>query len=220
VLTALGIVPAAWHLRYLIGLPELGQAPPGLPSTSTREVVTTDFLLVWLLLALCSLVGCFLSQRYQLAGLGTWQQLREAAPVVIVGGFALGAASYLVFGRRLAEVAPGLYPDAIGRALLMALKGALVEETVARFGMMTILAGMVRRPWLANILQAAFFTAISVKALAFFGVEVDGFVKASMAAGFALHLVLGAVYARWGLIPAALMHLVADLKFAVHAVIT
>ena len=88
-----------------------------------------------------------------------------------------------------------------------------------KFGLMTILAGLTRRPWLANVLQAAFFCALNLKAFGFFGISNHPLLVASLVASFAVNVALGALYQRYGLAAAALTHGIIDLKFVVHAVI-
>jgi hypothetical protein len=217
VLTALGTFSAAPYLYYMTSVAQHQGAPLPAAAVSAREMLAVDFPLVVLLVVLTSLVGCFLSHRYGLGGLGNWQQLRPVLPYLVACGIACGAASYLLFGRRLALEVPGYYPVTIGWALVMPLKAALLEETVTRFGMMTILAGLTRRPWLANVLQALFFSALNLKAFGFFGIDPGGLVYASLVATLLVNLCLGAAYARYGLLAAALMHFVIDLKFVVHA---
>lgn len=150
-------------------------------------------------------------------GIGSRAQLQASLPVILPAGVLLGLLSYLLLGHRLALLAPGLYPETAGWALVMPLKSALVEETVARFGMMTVLAGLTRRPWAANLLQALLFSALGLKGFAFYGVPPQPLVWASLAGALAVNLGLGAAYARHGLAAAAVMHFVIDLKFVLHA---
>ncbi len=218
-LTGLGLLAAAPYLHYMTAVAPRRVAAAGAAAAvrDPRAVLTDDFLLLLPLLAICSLVGCFLSRRYRLGGIGSRAQLSEALPWVVPAGVALGLASYLLLGRHFALEVPGTYPVEVGWALALAVKAALVDETVARFGMMTVLAGLTRRPWLANLLQALFFAALSVKAFAFHGIAPQPLVWASLAGTLAVNLSLGAAYARHGLAAAALMHLLVDLRLVLHA---
>jgi hypothetical protein len=217
VLTAVGVLAAAPYLHYMTAVARRHGARVEIPAVSARQILTTDFVMLMLLLVITSLVGCFLSRRYKLGGLGSRQQLGEALRYVVPGGLIFSAATYLLFGRHFAVEVPGYYPITIGWALVMPIKAALFEETVARFGMMTVLAGLTRRPWLANVLQAVFFTTLNLKTFAFYGVTADTVIYASLVLTLGIHLSLGAIYARYGLIAAALMHLLIDLKFVLHA---
>lgn len=216
VLTGLGVLGTAPYLHYVASVvPRTAAAR--VPVVEARAVLTADFLLLLPLLAITSLVGCFLSRRYRLGGIGSLAQLRESLPAVLPAAILLGLLSYLLLGRRLALQAPGLFPDDLGWALVMPLKSALLEETVARFGMMTILAGLTRRPWAANLLQAMFFSGLNLKGFAFFGIPPGPLVWASLGGSLVINLGLGAAYARHGLVAAAVMHLVIDLRFVLHA---
>jgi hypothetical protein len=214
-LTLLGLLAGIPYLYYMGSLADLRAS--SLP-VSGSQMMAGDLLLLALLLVISSLVGCFLSRRYHLAGLGEYKQLKRAAGFLVLGGLVLGTFSYLTFGRWFAAQVPGIFPQHVGWALLLLPKGALLEETVTRFGMMTILAGLARRPWLANLLQASFFTGVNLKLIFFFGIPVDApLVALGLAGSFLAHLVFGAIYARYGLVAAMLVHLAADLKLVLHA---
>ncbi len=218
-LSVLALLAGAPYLYYLAEVAPRQGASVQLPPLGSREVLPRDVLLLALLLVVTSLVGCFFSRRYRLGGLGSREQLRASAAIVVVGGLVLGAVSYLVLGRRLASEVPGLYPVTLGWALVMPLKSALVEETVARFGFMTLLAGLTRRPAVANVVQAVLFTGLGVKAFTYFGVSDPLLMAAGLGLSLVANLAFGAVYARYGLAAASLLHFVVDLKFVAHVVI-
>ena len=127
--------------------------------------------------------------------------------------------------------------NAVNRlATTRAIKGAVFDEVVARFGVMTICCGILgvrrrsvssafdgrspmgRRIWIANGIQAIFFTGLGWTSLHFFGVSpsLQYWFIASLVASFGIHLLLGTIYARYGLIAAMLFHLGLGLKFIVH----
>ena len=75
IISGLGILVAGPYLHYLTSVVARGQAGLNLEPVSLREMVTTDFLAFAFLLILTSLVGCFLSQRYKLGGVGSRTQI-------------------------------------------------------------------------------------------------------------------------------------------------
>lgn len=184
---------------------------------SPEEVLRVDLIRLATLIVLSALVGSAFSERYRLGGLGRWPDV-VALRLHLAAVPALGVVSYLAFGRVMAARLPGTFPDEPAWALAYALKGAAFDEVVARYGLMTVFAGLAR-PAIANLLQALFFTATIWKGLGFFGVEAsyDGYFLLSVGSAFGLHLYLGAMYARHGLIPTMVLHFSYDLRFLLHA---
>lgn len=210
------VVPYLYYLTH-VAFPEAVRRGP----VPLERVLEADLTLIGLALVICATSGSLLARRYRLPGLGTLGLLRRGLPYLLLGGAVLAAATYLLFGRHLARQVPGLYPAALHWALLLALKGALFDETVARYGVMTILCGAVRRPWLAAVLQAFFFTFLSHRRIGFFGLAPgwSPAYLASLVSSVGVHLAQAAAYARLGLLSAAAMHLVVDLKLVAHALL-
>ena len=213
-----GAIPHVWYLTKVGFAERLSQH---FPRTSPEQIIQTDLLSIALIVSLTSLVGALLSKRYGLYGLGDAASLRRARWLIVGVAPALGAVCYLLFGRAIAERVPGYYPTTTHWAMARALKVALFDEVVARFGMMTIIAGVFRMIWLANLLQASFFTVIATLGLSFYGIspQATGYFAASVGTSFVISYVLGVIYARYGLIPAMLFHFVLGLRFVVHALI-
>jgi hypothetical protein len=221
VLAGLGFLAASLQVYYLtrFAAPAGGRAPDG---RLVEDILRVDLILIGLLIALTALAGSFLAERYGLAGLGSLRQLLPRLKWLLPAGAALGALSYLLFGRPLAARVPETYPCAVGWATVLLLKGALFDEVVARYGVMTILSGACRRPWLANLLQAGLFTALPLRGLRYFGRPVPGWSAAfagSLAMAGLLNLIGGALFARLGLIAAQTFRLALDARYVPHALL-
>jgi hypothetical protein len=190
-------------------------------SMTEEEIVRFDLTAMATMVVIAALVGTFASERYGLAGLGDRARVKSAWPFVVVG-LVVGTGSYFLFGTRLAAAVPGYYPTELGWAAAMMLKGAIFDEVVARYGMMTIVSGVTRRVWIANALQAIFFTAVGLRSMAFFGVGVslDPFVIGGVLASLGVHFVLGHVYARYGLFASCLVHLALEVERMIHVAIS
>jgi len=218
-LAFLAVVP---YLHYLTRVAFSDVAKRRFAGVPLTRVLEADLALVGVLVAICAVSGSLLARRYGLAGLGSVGQLRAAQRWTVPGGAGLCVVTYLLFGRHLARRVPGYYPASIGWAAVVLVKGMLFDETVARFGVMTILAGAVRRAWIANLLQAALFTWLTLRGLPFFGIELQwsGELGASLVASVLAHLGQGWVYCRYGLITSSSMHGLVDLKYPLHALLT
>ena len=219
VVAAVALVGVAPFMHYLTAVAFPDAVQRRFPSVGTDQIIRQDLGSVALVIVLAALVGALRSERYGFAGLGDAARVRQARWLLLVVAPLVACASYLLFGRAIAERVPGYYPSSPAWGLARACKDAMFDEVVARYGMMTMLAGVVRYGWLANLLQAAFFTTIAYLGLAFYGVSpsLSAPFAASLVASFAISLGLGAIYARYGLIAAMLFHFVLGLRFVVHA---
>ena len=222
VIAALCFLSAVPYLYYLTHVAFTDRLLERFSSVTIGEVIRADLVMVASVSVLCALVGSLASRRYGLGGLGlgTVRLLNWRRFVGLAAG--LGALTYLLFGRTLARNVPGYYPSSLMWAAMMPIKGALFEETVARYGMMTVVTGIARRPMVANLIQAAFFTLMMAKGLDFYGVSAQGqsiLLLGLVASTMLLNVVYGWAYARLGLTVAAILHAVVDLRFVVHALL-
>lgn len=182
------------------------------PGVSMGEAVHVDLRLMAVLVVMSALAGTFFSARYRLGGVGGLTEIVVARRWV-AGGAVAAVAWALLLAPSLRAALPGYLPETFPRALAHLAKGVVFEEVVARFGLMTVVAGAVPRAWMANVVQAVFFTAVGIEGLAFFGFGPSPVFGASIAFSFALHLVLGGVYARYGLLAAMAVHAAVDVRF-------
>jgi CAAX prenyl protease-like protein len=212
---------AAPYVYYVASIAFADRIRARFPTLDQDELLRLDMISIALVVIIAALVGALFSERYELRGLGDLGDLRRARGLILGFGPPMMIASYLVFGRPLAQAVPGYYPTSIGWAVVLVLKGAIFDEVVARYGMMTIIRGVAPRTVVANVLQALFFTAVGFKSMTFFGLEAawsTPFVL-GIVASFLVHLVQGALYARHGLVAACCLHLILELKLVVHAIV-
>lgn len=233
-LAAVALCAVAPYLHYLTNVAFAAAARRRLPGMTAAELLCTEWIALALVVVTASLAGTLGAERYGLRGVGDGASLQEAKWLILLVAPLLSLASYWLLGRHLAERVPGYYPAGLGWALAHVLKGALFDEVVARHGMMTICCGALAsraagdsagtaprltwKVWLANLFQAAFFTALGLGGLSFYGLapSLSFFFVASLVASLAIHLSLGYVYARYGLVSAMAFHLALGLKHLVH----
>jgi hypothetical protein len=215
------MVGGAVHVYYLTEVGFAQKVRERFGPVGAATIARTEMVSLGAVVLVAALVGSLCSERYGLGGIGDGAKLRAAGKLILIAAPCLGAASYLLLGRSMAVRIPGYYPASVFWASCLALQGALCEEVVARYGMMTIFCGVVRRPWIANVLQAVFFTALGAVGLSFYGLRVscDALVVASLVVSVAIHLSLGAIYARYGLLASMLFHFVLGLRFVAHALV-
>jgi hypothetical protein len=214
----LSVAPYTYYLSTLAFSDGKRRGPIAM---SEEELLRADLTYMALIVVIAGLVGTFASERYGLAGLGDKLRVKQAWPFAVLA-LVFGTVFYFIFGRRVALVVPAYYPTELGWALAMMIKAAVFDEVVQRHGMMTIVSGVARRPWIANVLTAIFFTAIGLRSMAFFGVEIgfEPIFFGRIVASIAIHLVLGHVYARYGLFASCSVHLALEVEKLIHVAIS
>ncbi len=221
VLAGAAFLGAAGYVYYLTIVAFPDRIDRRFGAASREQILRVDMAMIALLVVVAALVGSIFAKRYRLAGLGTFADLRRSLLLVLTAGPALSIFSYLAYGLAIVDVVPGYYPRQVIWALAVVAKGVLFDEVVARYGMMTIFAGVTPKLWLANLLQATFFTAMVFKSLSFYGLAVvwNAYFLSSLATAFGSHLIYGGLYAKRGLYAAMALHLVVDLRFVAHALV-
>jgi hypothetical protein len=221
VVAGLAFLAVAPYLHYLTRVAFGDAARRFVAPVPLTRALEADLLLLGVLVTACALAGSLFGRRHGLAGRGDLRLLRASLSRVLPAGAVLAAGTYLLFGRHLAARVPGIYPASLAWAALLLIKGAVFDEAVARYGVMTLLCAAVRRPWIANLLQAALFTWLTSRNLAFHGVTIPWglFLLASLASSLAVHLGHGLAFARFGLASSVTMHAVTNLKYVAHALL-
>lgn len=205
---------SAPHAAYLA---QHSSVRPG--GLSADHVLAMDLLRLAVVTVLASLVGAFFSERNGLPGLGA-EATRRGWRWYLGGGlFSLGL--YLAAGNLLAARFPAQYPCTVGWAVVALAKNCVFEEVIARYGMMTLAVGVLRSKAAGNLVQATFFTLVSLRALpsGADGISADGTTVLAIGAAFLVHLGSGAVYARHGLLAASLFRAAAGLRLLIHPAI-
>jgi len=179
------------------------------------------FSLVFLLI-LSSFCGFAFSKHYGLPEWGQFQELRKRAfrfylPIAIC----LGIISYFFFDRWFGRLAPEFYPKNFFWAFSIPFRSAFLEETVFRFGMVTVFVGAIRRwlnpLWAVGIVSLFYSLVISQKTFELVGLVWDVNVQTMIMVfnSFLTHFLLGYVYLKKGLSHSIFLHFLLTLKYPV-----
>ncbi len=234
VLAAVALMAVAPYFHYLANV-AFSEQIRKLPGIATTQMLRGEWIAIALVVITASVMGTFFAERYGLRGAGDRTSVAQSKWLILLAAPLLSVCSYWLFGRAIAERVPGYYPASLMWALAHVLKGALFDEVVARYGMMTICCGALAsrgrdlrgspyltwKLWLANLIQAVFFTALALGGLSFYGLapSLTPLLIASLSASLVIHLMLGYVYARYGLGAAMLCHFALGLKYILHVMV-
>lgn len=213
---------AAPHVYYVSRVAFGDRLMASTRGLSGEDLIRADLSAMAVVCVIAALAGSLFARRYRLPGLGQVADLWRGRWVILGAGPIVMLVSYLAFGRAIAEAVPGYFPSSPSWALALTINGAVFDEVVERYGMMTICAGFSRHLAMANLIQATFFTlVVGMKTMSFFGLHAGwtfAFV-AGIVAAFGRHLLQGLVYARFGLLTAMALHWIIDLQMLLHALL-
>lgn len=216
----LGLLTFLFVYIYFIYLTRVGFSEK-IAKDVPPEVADT-FLLLQLVMVLtvsliCAMVGLLLSKRYGLAGLGDWKSLKQSLPWLF-GMAAIGVpATVFLFDLPFSRIASGYYPDQFRWALALVFASSFSTEIIARFGMMTIIMGVVRNFHIANVLQAAFITVVAARSfyLADHAIGFDYITIVGFCLGMVGSLAAGWIYYRFGILSAIFGHILFEARLLV-----
>jgi len=217
-LTVLALVAVIPYIRYLL---EMAVKRGMLGPETASHVLVTDLLLLGMLLFLCALVGLSFAPRYRLPGLGLSRQLVQDLPLLVFGGLALAALTFLLFDRYFYAISPGSYPTSPLMLLCLPVKGALTDEVILRLGMLTLAVGLLKHRGAGIMLVAALAALMSLRYFQFLGIPMglNYVMIAHLLLSFVGNLVLGYLYVSRGLMHAMILKAVYGSRYLAVAVL-
>jgi len=193
---------------------------------NTSHFFLQQSLTLLFLLFLCSLCGFAFYKRNGLPGLGNFKKIRENGikiffPLALI----LSLFSFLFFDQFFMEKAPQYFPKSILWALAIPFSMAFLEETIFRFGMLTVLVGGIKRwlsPLWANIAVSLFYALVMTRktfGLADIAIEWNYIGLTAVAGSFFTCFLLGYIFIKYGLKTSIFFHFLLRLKYPIYALI-
>jgi hypothetical protein len=212
VLTVLAAGSAAGYFHYLVFVVSGGAAPAG---RDPWGFITLELVLLAFVLFLSALIGFSFSERLDLPGFGKVRGFLTALPVLIVGGIALVALSYLVFDRYYFTIAPVSFPRETVYLVAIPFKAALADETILRLGLVTIGVGLTKSKGAGVVLMSAVSTLFTVKYLEFIGMPfaLDHFYVVYLLLSFLGNIMFGWLFVTRGLLYSMALKFVIGCKY-------
>jgi hypothetical protein len=188
----------------------------------------TQSFIVFELSYLCALVVFLYSESLQLPEFGGVGHFLTWLPMGLVLGLVFTPLSYFAVDREMIQLIPRAFPRHWPWALGNMLGGAVAQEVIARFGLLTIGIYLFRRlgfrghPWPAIALVSLFGCAGSYIFLLKFDLA-QKFLPSQIAAGltmaFFLQWIFCEVYVRKGFLATSCIHFGLNMKLFVYALV-
>ena len=186
----------------------------------------TQSFMVFALAFLCALVGFLYSESLQLPEFGRPGFFLSWLPMGLILGLVFTPVSYFVIDRDIMRLVPRVFPRDWPWALGNMLGGAITQEVIARFGLLTIGIYLFRRlgfkghPWPAIALVSLFGCAGTYIFLLKFNLAQE-FVFSQIAIGltmaFFLQWAFCEVYVRKGFLATSCIHFGLNIKLFLYA---
>ncbi len=182
--------------------------------------------IVFCLAFLSALIGFVYAKRLRLPGFGKPADIRVWLPVGLIAGLIVTPISYLILDRGVLRLFPEVYPPSLAWAFANILGGAISQEVIVRFGLLTIGVYLVDkwtrqgRPWPAIAVLSVFGAAGSYLLISRLDM-VSGLstsqITIMLLLSFLIQWILCEVYVRRGLLAALCVHLGLSIKYLVFS---
>lgn len=202
------------HMLHLSSIPAILTAGIGL-----YPFLAMELFLLFLLCLLCAVAGFAFAGRHGLPGLGDRSVFAKDLPWLFLLGMALMILSILFFDRRFREISPSSYPGDLIYLFTFPLKGAFTEEIILRLGLVTIGAGLFKRPGAGVLFAAILSVLFSMKYFQSIGISLrmTGIILPHIFITLAANLLLGYLYVTRGLMHAMGLNFFLKLKYTAVA---
>ena len=220
ILTGLGLISCYPYFVYLWLQTPVKTIGIHLEGRDFNAFLQGEVLVVLGACFISSLVGRFFSVRYGLAGLGSFTGMIKE-----IKNFALLAVIlipiFLFILDPIFSKSPVLNPRTFWAAAGVTLKSSIFEEIVLRYGIITILAGIFRRTYLAVFIGSVLATLLGIRSGFMTGMSLEPSISLILmvSVSLLLNLFYGYLYASRGLISAMSAHLLIDLKYPLSILI-
>lgn len=168
-----------------------------------------------------ALVGRFFSRRYGLAGLGSLAEMFREIQKFALLAIVLIPIFLFVLDPIIFKQISVLNPKNFWAAAGVTLKSSIFEEVVLRYGLITILAGLFRRIYLAVFVGAVLATLLGIRSgfMTGMSLETSFSLYLMVAVSLLLNLFYGYLFASRGLVSSMAAHLLIALKYPLAAII-
>jgi hypothetical protein len=207
------------YFHYLITTVARGDLSGTIPGH--HHFLPLQLFLLFVICLLSAVVGFTFGKRYALPGFGASRRYIHDLPLLLAAGAALMIISCVFFDRYFYMLSPGSYPEGLLYLLVIPLKGAVAEELILRFGLVTIGVGICRNRYAGVILVAVFATLLSIRYFIFIGIDIafSYIFIVQVILTFLVNCILGYLFVTRGLVYAMTVKLVYGVKYVLVALV-
>ena len=182
------------------------------------EVYMIGFLellgLVLLMISVCSLIGFAGSEKLGFKGWGDWQLIKDSLQKILLFGIIIALVTYISKDFHLLNQFRSYYPSSVILLLGIPLYISLFKELCARFGLVTLFAGVFKTKQLAVILAALIFAIAQIAVYQLIGVlpQFNWLLLTVLMGELVVSIFLGDLYLKKGLGMSLAVSVVANLR--------
>lgn len=187
------------------------------------DLLYSQSALFFIICLLSSMVGYGFMERYALPGFGRIGKWRRSLPFLLATGLFLMLISCLLSDSGFSRTAPALWPKREAVYLLtMPLNSMITDETILRFGFVTIAVGLCRNKPAGVALAALFAAMLTEKYFIFIGVPAapEYLSAVRFVFSFGINFILGWLFITRGLLSSMTVNFVLGLHYPVTALMT
>jgi hypothetical protein len=207
------------YVHYLIKTVDRGNLSGSIPVSP--NFIIFQILMLFAISLLSAIVGITFGRRYALPGFGIFRNYIQDLPKLIAAGSGLMIISFVFFDRYFFNLSPGSYPKEYFYLMAIPFKGAVAEELILRFGLVTIGVGICKNRFAGVALVSVFATLLSIRYFTFIGMDVafSYIFVAQVVLTFLINGFLGYLFVTRGLAYAMTIKFVLGFKYLMVALV-
>jgi hypothetical protein len=212
-LSLISTLAAAPYFYYLtVKVMPSGAIPAG---RGPWAVIVPHLLLLFLLTFFCALAGYLFYARHDLPGFGSGKNLVKDMPLLAAAGLVLAAMTYILFDRYFVHLSPQSYPRNNFYIIAVALKAALTEEIILRWGITTLAVALLKSKKWGVALSSIIAVLFTFKYFNFIEIKISWsyIFIAQVTLTLLSNLVLGYLFVTRGLIHSMVLKFLLGLRY-------
>ncbi len=195
---------------------------------SAYYLALSQSFIVFCLAFLSALIGFVYAERLRLPGFGKPADIQAWLPIGLGAGLVFTPVSYMALDQGVIRSIPEIYPASVTWALVVMLGGALSQEVIVRFGLLTIGIyfwdrwNRMGHPWPVIAALSAFGATGSYLLIS----RLDMAARLSFSQimimlffSFTMQWISCEVYVRKGLLASVCVHFGLSIKYLIFAVL-
>lgn len=207
------------YFHYLTKVVISGNLSGTIPGSPYFLIIQLSLLFGICLLS--AVVGFTFGKRFALPGFGIFRNYIQDLPKLIAAGTVLMMISFVLFDRYFFNLSPGSYPKEYFYLMTIPFKGAVAEELILRFGLVTIAVGICKNRSAGVVLVSVFATLLSIRYFTFIGMDIafSYIFIVQVILTFLVNCILGHLFVTRGLAYAMTIKFVLGFKYLMVAMV-
>jgi len=187
---------------------------------STDKFLIGYIFIIFVVILISSIFGFAWAKKYGAKGFGSLYDIFYGLKYILIGGVFSGIVYYLLYTKRLYNIAPDTFPDKVSPVVIIIISNSIFEEVLFRFGIFSWWLRVIPKKFppnqglnMALITSVISCTIISINQIYFSqGKIISEMLINLIIANLIFNLIQHIIYIKYGLVSSILSHIISYLR--------